>query len=111
VIINGLPIVNDKTQMFGTRQISDLDKYFAGCVIGGPGAFLVIAENFQDFARAVRRKLVFEIAGVVPPEAITPANSQRTAGIVPVAEKYRPGCDIGERRLEQRRRSLHNQDF
>jgi hypothetical protein len=35
--------------------LPDLDKYYLDCVIGGPGAFLVFANNFTDFARAVRR--------------------------------------------------------
>jgi Protein of unknown function (DUF1194) len=33
-------------------------------VIGGPGAFVVPAGDFQSFARALRRKLIMEIAGV-----------------------------------------------
>jgi len=115
VIINGLPIVNDKMQIFGTRQIADLDEYYAGCVIGGPGAFLVVARDFHDFARAVRRKLIFEISGTVPPDApIRSAGYMPDApvsGLVDAAAAYAPGCDIGERRLEQRRRSLYNQDF
>jgi hypothetical protein len=35
-------------------------------VIGGPGAFLVIAEGFTNFDEAILRKLVIEIAGVAP---------------------------------------------
>ncbi len=40
-----------------------LDEYFGRNVIGGPGAFLIVAEDFEDFGTAVRRKLIREIAG------------------------------------------------
>jgi hypothetical protein len=33
-------------------------------VIGGPGAFMIAAANFDDFGRAVRNKLVREISGL-----------------------------------------------
>ena len=33
-------------------------------VIGGPGAFVMAAEDRRDFARALRQKMVLEIAGV-----------------------------------------------
>src|SRR5690606_607988 len=32
-------------------------------VIGGPGAFVLAAEDRQDFPRALRQKMVLEIAG------------------------------------------------
>ena len=53
VIINGLPIVSLEY---------DLDKYFFNNVIGGPGAFIVPADSYDNFAQAVLRKLVLEIA-------------------------------------------------
>ena len=108
IVINGLPIVNDRIQPSGRPQIPNLDKYYANCVIGGVGAFLVVAADFQDFARAVRRKLILEIAGVRPLES-RPAG--RISGLHKVSNDYPPGCDIGERLLEQRRRILNPQDF
>ena len=33
-------------------------------MIGGPGSFMIVADNFDDFGRAVRTKLVREISGV-----------------------------------------------
>ena len=62
IVINGLPIVEDEG--FGTYP--DLDKYFETCVIGGPGAFVVVAKGFRDFARAIRNKLILEIASAQP---------------------------------------------
>jgi hypothetical protein len=53
VVINGLPILAIEP---------DLDRHYHDEVIGGAGAFLVVAENFEAFAAAVRRKLVLEIS-------------------------------------------------
>lgn len=61
ITINGLPIVNDRPT-FGRMPPIPLDQYFAENVIGGPGAFLVVAEDFDSFGTAVRRKLIREIA-------------------------------------------------
>ena len=57
IVINGLPILSEHPT---------LDTYFQEQVIGGPGAFLVVAENFESFSGAIRRKLIVEIAGLVP---------------------------------------------
>jgi hypothetical protein len=96
ITINGLPIVNDRMNQFGP-QMKDLDLYYRNCVIGGTGAFLVVAKDFQSFARAVRRKLVLEIAGLMPPPRPL---FHRAAGPPP------PPCDAGEQNL---RRRLMNQ--
>jgi hypothetical protein len=53
VIINGLPIVSLEY---------DLDKYFFNNVIGGPGAFIVPADSYENFSQAIVRKLILEIA-------------------------------------------------
>lgn len=61
ITINGLPILSNPTNsLYPTTP--DLDLYFRDCVIGGPGAFYVVANGFEDFARAVRRKLILEVA-------------------------------------------------
>ena len=101
ISINGLPIINDGDEGFASRfQITDLDDYYRGCVIGGRGAFLVVARDFRDFARAIRRKLIFEIALNSGGSETRGANllhrtqggRRRFGGYV-----YKPGCDIGER--------------
>ena len=61
IVINGLPIVNDRPT-FGRAPPIPLDLYFEASVIGGPGAFMVVAEDFEAFGQAVRRKLIREIA-------------------------------------------------
>ena len=65
ITINGLPIVNDRPT-FGRLPPMPLDVYYRESVIGGPGAFLIVAEDFDHFRQAVLRKLVREIAGVQP---------------------------------------------
>jgi len=61
VTINGLPIVNDRPN-FGVRPGQELEPYYRNSVIGGPGAFLIVAEDFTSFGAAIRRKLIQEIA-------------------------------------------------
>lgn len=60
ITINGLPVMEED----GYGAPSDLDKYFAACVIGGPGAFIQVAKGFADFSRAIRRKLVLELSSL-----------------------------------------------
>src|SRR5262249_32310754 len=52
--INGLPIL---------ALEPDLDGYYERNVIGGPGAFVVAAKDYQAFADAILKKLITEIAG------------------------------------------------
>lgn len=66
ITINGLPVIH-KRRNFNWPPMPYLDLYFRNCVIGGPRAFMVVAETLKDFARAVRRKLILEIAGIEPP--------------------------------------------
>jgi hypothetical protein len=64
IVINGLPVVDP----YGWDEFSNLPEYFRGCVIGGPGAFVQVAEGFADFSRAIRRKLVLELSDLQPEE-------------------------------------------
>lgn len=63
VVINGLPVINDRPDPFPMRQ-PPLDDYFREQVIGGPGAFVEVASGFEAFDAAVRRKLLREIAAL-----------------------------------------------
>lgn len=60
VVINGLPIVNDRPN-FGQSPTDDLEGYYRGSVIGGGGSFLIVATDFASFGDAIRRKLIQEI--------------------------------------------------
>jgi hypothetical protein len=66
ITINGLPVLAMRRN-FTWPPMPYLDRYFTDCVIGGPGAFSELVERYDDFARAVRRKLIREIAGTRPP--------------------------------------------
>jgi hypothetical protein len=57
ISINGLPILSLEP---------DLDRYYYDNVIGGPGAFVVPASNYDTFADAILKKLITEIAGAAP---------------------------------------------
>ncbi len=57
VTINGLPILTEEPW---------LAAYYRDHVIGGAGAFVLPARDFNSFAAALRRKLVAEVAGRRP---------------------------------------------
>ncbi|BBE71359.1 DUF1194 domain-containing protein [Oharaeibacter diazotrophicus] len=61
IVVNGLPIAL-KSGAGGTDGSRGLAGYYARCVIGGPGAFVVEVTGREQFADAIRRKLVLEIA-------------------------------------------------
>lgn len=63
ITINGLPILCE--DCFSSTG-GDLVQLYNDRIIGGPGAFVVAAESNAQFAEAVRRKLVLEIAGLMP---------------------------------------------
>ena len=65
ITINGLPIVNDRPN-FGVSPGPGLADYYGRAVIGGPGAFLIVAADFDSFGDAIRRKLIQEIADTGP---------------------------------------------
>jgi hypothetical protein len=56
--INGLPILSIDRR---------LDQYYYSYVIGGPGAFMIPAANYESFAEAIVKKLILEIAAKPPP--------------------------------------------
>lgn len=80
VIINGLPILEDGNereierwnrapgstqQEFPLPSKDDartLTRWYESYVMGGHGAFVITAEGYADFARAIRRKFIQEIA-------------------------------------------------
>lgn len=95
VTINGLPIVNDRPSPFGWPAMKDVDLYYGNCVIGGPGAFYIVANSFADFARAIRKKLILEIAGRMPPPAFRIFKTAASG-----KSRKIPPCNIGELRLE-----------
>ncbi len=84
IVVNGLPIL-----IAPSPTVPDVARYYAECVIGGPGSFMLPVTNTGEFALAIRRKLVLEVAGRVP------------AGIVPVAAEAPVDCLAGEKLRER----------
>ncbi len=66
ITINGLTILNEDALV---------DRHYLANVIGGTGSFVMQADDYSDFARAIVEKLIKEIAGV--PIAALPAGSAR----------------------------------
>lgn len=64
IVINGLAVLCRSCS--GRPNTYDLEAAFAERIIGGPASFVVTAENDDQFAEAVRRKLLLEIAGTTP---------------------------------------------
>lgn len=118
IAINGLPIINDRPNPFGFPAEADLDQYYLHCVTGGPHSFVEVARNFDDFPRAVRKKLLQEVAdrgprsdtgaaGLPLPDGTRLAQARRTQASEDddytrfVRPGYEPGCDVGERRSRE----------
>jgi len=57
ITINGLPILSIEPW---------LEEHYRDEVIGGPGAFLVAAQDFESFGDAIVKKLIAEIANIPP---------------------------------------------
>ena len=93
ITINGLPIV---TEEMGEGDwgdyYGDLPAFYRNCVIGGRGAFSLPAKGFQDFAAAMRRKLVLEISDLAPEErpAVMPAAAMPVPQARPAAPALVP---------------------
>lgn len=79
VTINGLVILSDRPMPWNpehTNPPGGLENYFKKNVVGGPGAFVVVAQDFNSFGQAIVRKLIAEIAQSAP-------GPGRMAGIAP----------------------------
>lgn len=72
ITVNGLAILNEQ---------DNLDLYYRENVIGGTGAFVMVAEDYYDFADAILRKLIREIS------AAPVASSPTTAPSISVVQR------------------------
>jgi Protein of unknown function (DUF1194) len=64
VTINGLVILSERPMAWNaphTNPPGGLDAYYRNNVIGGPGAFVMVAENFSSFGQTILIKLSAEI--------------------------------------------------
>jgi hypothetical protein len=85
IVINGLAIL-----IRPSASMSPLDQYFADCVIGGPGSFVIPVHEPEDFAIAIRQKLILEVSGFPSALPIRPAAATVPADCM-MGEKLRPG--------------------
>ena len=72
VTINGLVILSDRPMAWNpehTNPPGGLANYYRNNVIGGPGAFVIVAEDFNSFGQAIVKKLIAEIAELTPAQA------------------------------------------
>ncbi len=95
IVINGLPLMTQGDGRDGWGSIRDLDRYYADCVIGGPGAFVIPVHDWAQFPQAVRRKLVLELAGLWP-------SREPRAEVLTVAGEAKANCLVGETQWQER---------
>ena len=94
IVINGLPILISPSPIFPA-----MDRYYADCVIGGPGAFMLPISTASEFALAIRLKLIQEIAGrpaaphVVPVRATPPVDCMIGEEARQHVNQFLPGLD------------------
>ena len=92
VTINGLVILTETPtgwNSYHTNPPGGLANYYRNNVIGGPGACVMVADNFNSFSDVLVKKLIAEIAQAVP---------QQRAEIDAVAIKTKCPC-IAQRGL------------
>jgi len=91
IVVNGLPLVLKNGSGMNFFDIPNLDEYYADCVIGGTGAFMVPVRDKAEFAPAIRRKLLLEISGLMLEPRVIRAQAPA---------KPRADCLVGERQWE-----------
>ena len=65
VTINGLVILSDNPMAWNpdhTNPPGGLENYYRNNVVGGPGAFVMVAQNFNSFGQAIIAKMIAEVA-------------------------------------------------
>jgi hypothetical protein len=65
VTINGLVILSEAPLAWNpehTNPPGGLGEYYRHNVIGGPGSFVLVAQNFESFGQAIINKLIAEVA-------------------------------------------------
>ena len=75
IVINGLVILSEHSLPYNaehTNPPGGLAKYYEDNVIGGPGAFVQVAEDFNSFGKAIIKKLIAEIAAGPAPQRPRP---------------------------------------
>ena len=69
ITINGLVILSETPLAWNpdhTNPPGGLDNYYRNNVIGGPGAFVQVAQDFNSFGQAIVKKMIAEVAQAKP---------------------------------------------
>ena len=90
IVVNGLPIMLKRP---GYLDIPDLDIYYKDCVIGGTGSFMVPVRERDQFAQAIKTKIIREIADLAPPRPLI----QRAQSV-----EAKSNCLVGETQWRER---------
>jgi hypothetical protein len=65
ITINGLVILSENPMSWNpdhTNPPGGLANYYKANVVGGPNAFVMVAENFNSFGQAIIKKMIAEVA-------------------------------------------------
>lgn len=97
VVINGIVILSDRPVPWNaehTNPPGGLQKYYQDNVVGGPGAFVMVAESFNSFGRAIIKKLIAEIA-LIPrgPLSVRKTSGAQAGGRMSMALPYSPALE------------------
>jgi len=82
IVVNGIAILTELQYSRipeHTNPPGGLEKYYRDNVIGGPGSFVMVAEDFSSFGKSMVKKLIAEIAAAPP--------LRRSASIAPLAPR------------------------
>lgn len=112
IVINGLALVLKRPDgPYSYFDIPNLDHYYADCVIGGPGSFVLAVTDKKEFTTAIRQKMIKEIADLPKQQRqpLIPSGNKllhKTQLRLPPPTNGRPkyDCLIGEKLWEQYQR-------
>jgi hypothetical protein len=74
IVINGIVILTAPPISWMAEHSNPpggLEKYYRDNVIGGPGSFVMVAQDFRSFGRAIIKKMIAEIVGIPPRQRMT----------------------------------------
>src|ERR1700727_1493308 len=76
ITINGLVILSDNPMSWNpdhTNPPGGLANYYRNNVVGGPSAFVMVAENFTSYGQAIIKKMIAEVAQAHEPRPLKAA--------------------------------------
>jgi hypothetical protein len=99
IVINGLPLMTNGG-FTSAYDVDDLDLYYTDCVIGGPGAFMIPVNDWEQFPEAIRRKLVLELASAGSGRRA--ADEAASPPVVYAQDRPKYDCLVGEKMWRDR---------